>query len=152
MCWLTQGSEGTGSARSYSDQKCEAYVDLQPQQFFLLSAFLTLNEVSLRAEVIDYLIRGNGVLWLFRSSFFPPFRNYHSPNNGSLHPALPHMSFCQGVYMFVRVRVGVEIRVITHAHWSQPPPLHCMLPPRLPSDGCVQLLICLARCISQYNT
>lgn len=62
MCWLTQGSEGTRSAHSYSDQKCEAYVDLQPQQFFLLSAFLTLNEVSLRAEVIDYLIRGNEVL------------------------------------------------------------------------------------------
>lgn len=55
------------------------------------------NAFDLLAELIYYLIRGNGALCLLRSSFFPPFRIYHSLNDGSLHPVLPHMSFCRGV-------------------------------------------------------
>lgn len=62
-----------------------------------------LNAFGLLAEVIYYLIRGNGALCLLRSSFFPPFTIYHSPNDGSLHPALPHMSFCRGMCVCVCV-------------------------------------------------
>ncbi|KAM7393591.1 hypothetical protein PAMP_020450 [Pampus punctatissimus] len=53
----------------------------------------TLNAFGLLAELIYYLIRGNGALCLLWSSFFPPFWIYHSLNDGSLHPTLTHMSF-----------------------------------------------------------
>lgn len=79
-----------------------------------------LNACGLLAEVIYYLISGNGALCLLRSSFFLPFRIYHSLNDGSLHLALPHMSSCWDVCECVFV--CFEERATAHTHWKPATP------------------------------
>lgn len=78
---------------SWDCEKSRNCIGLLPQTSVCSQPSLPLNVSGLLSGVIYYIIRGNGALCLLRSSFSAMYRIY----DGSLHPALPLVSFCHGV-------------------------------------------------------